>query len=290
MKKTLFSLFVALIFIVSCSENEPLNSYEKVHFDRDSDTKLVGKLSGPEYPILHFDSLNYSFSREDVNKMADKSLFYPEIDIFHPTNGESFNMYGFFPEQCIIMWYKVSNLFSDAHVKAYVDGIVYRDFWIPDEASWMEDQFCALPWELGVGDHIFKIWAKHKIFGISFKKTKSITFNIYYESPAPLSVYISGPTHLDPDENGTFTANPSGGSGTYTNYKWWYRNDESIPEPFGTNDVTPLAPPPGVWIYLSTYEGEQTIIFGPSFDFSLKCEVTDSDGNTASDIHSVYVY
>ena len=39
----------------------------------------------------------------------------------------------------------------------------------------------------------------------------------------PLSVYISGDFALDLDETGTFTANPSGGSGNYT-YKW-YRSD-----------------------------------------------------------------
>jgi len=104
-----------------------------------------------------------------------------------------------------------------------------------------------------------------------------------------LTIYISGPTRLDPGDVGTFTANPSGGSGTYTNYQWWYRNDEEIIEPFTANNVIPLAPPPGTWIYLSQYTGDQTITYGPSFDFSLKCKVTDSNGNSAEDIHSVVV-
>jgi len=108
--------------------------------------------------------------------------------------------------------------------------------------------------------------------------------------PVPFFVEITGPTYLPSGESGTFTANPSGGSGTYTNYQWWYRNDEgSVPPKSVKGGVSPMLPPPGVWIYLSYYEGEKTINFGPSFDFSLKCKVTDSDVNTATDIHSVIV-
>jgi hypothetical protein len=44
-----------------------------------------------------------------------------------------------------------------------------------------------------------------------------------------------------------------------------------------------------VWIPLYEFDGDQTIIYGPDFDFSLKCKVTDSDENTATDIHSVIV-
>jgi len=288
--KVLFWLFFTLIFLVSCSENESLNSYKEVRADQDSDRKMEFGLSDNGYPILHFDSLDYSFSKEDLNNKEDESLFYPEINIINPSNNEKFNIYFFLPDECIRMWYKVSNLFSDAHVKAYIDGKKYRDFWVPDEATWVEDQFCTLPRELDLGDHDFKVWARHTIFGIPFTKTKSIIFNIYFESSGPLSIYISGPTHLRPDQDGTYTANPSGGSGIYTDYKWWYRNDDNVPKPFETEDVKPLAPPPGEWIYLSHYEGEQTIILGPSFDFSIKCVVTDSDWNTANDIRTVQVY
>jgi hypothetical protein len=106
--------------------------------------------------------------------------------------------------------------------------------------------------------------------------------------PAPLSVTITGPTYLPEDENGTFTANPSGGSGTYTNYQWWCRNDEGgSPPPKG--GVDPKLPPAGVWILQTQWDGYQTITFGPVFDFSLKCKVTDSNGSTATDIHSVIV-
>ena len=107
---------------------------------------------------------------------------------------------------------------------------------------------------------------------------------------SPLSVTITGPTHLNSGQTGEFTANPSGGSSPYTNYKWWSRNDEGGIEPNTLNrHIVPNAPPAGEWIYLSQWEGHQTITMGPSYDFSLKCEVTDSDNNTATDIHSVIV-
>ncbi len=106
----------------------------------------------------------------------------------------------------------------------------------------------------------------------------------------PLSVTITGPTYLNDGETGEFIANPSGGTGDYINYKWWYRNDEGGIGPESKDGgITPDAPPSGEWIYLFQWEGYQTITFGPSFDFSLKCEVTDSDQNTATDIHSVVV-
>jgi hypothetical protein len=101
----------------------------------------------------------------------------------------------------------------------------------------------------------------------------------------PLSVTITGPTYLNYGQTGTFTANPSGGSGTYTNYRWWTRNDEGIT----MGGITPHAPPSGEWIYMSSWEGQQTVQKSSTYDFSLKCEVTDSDNNTATDIHSVDV-
>jgi len=110
------------------------------------------------------------------------------------------------------------------------------------------------------------------------------------QTPPPLTVNITGPTHLNYGEVGEFTAHPSGGSGTYINYKWWSRNDEGGIEPYILNGgIVPNAPPVGEWIYMSQWEGHQSITMGPSYDFSLKCEVTDSDNNTATDIHSVIV-
>jgi len=139
--------------------------------------------------------------------------------------------------------------------------------------------------------YVYKVWTIAGTYvGWIPTSPSNVTWNYTVLGKlVPLSVIITGPTYLSSGETGTFTANPSGGSGTYTNYQWWYRNDEEIIEPFAANSVIPLAPPPGTWIYLSQYTGDQTITYGPSFDFSLKCIVTDSDGNTATDIHSVIV-
>ncbi|MBD3224261.1 MAG: T9SS type A sorting domain-containing protein [Caldithrix sp.] len=101
-------------------------------------------------------------------------------------------------------------------------------------------------------------------------------------TPGPLSVSIIGPDLLEPNETGTFTAHPSEGSGTYTNYRWWWRNDAG-------GEFNPYVPPGDTWYELTSWEGHQTINIGKPDDFSLKCEVTDSDNTTATDIHSVYV-
>ena len=108
--------------------------------------------------------------------------------------------------------------------------------------------------------------------------------------PQPLAVTISGPTSLGYNEQGTFTANPSGGKTPYTNYRWWERKDEGGLVPESVDGVsTILAPPPGEWIYVSSWEGQQTVQVARTYDFSLKCEVTDSDNNTTTDIHSVVI-
>ncbi len=106
---------------------------------------------------------------------------------------------------------------------------------------------------------------------------RASTIANFYDPPILLD--ISGPTFLA-GNNGTFTANASGGTTPYTNYQWWYRNDGTI----GMK-----APPVGTWIYISQYEGQSSIIYGPNFCFSLKCIVTDSNNKTAEDIHSVTV-
>lgn len=113
-------------------------------------------------------------------------------------------------------------------------------------------------------------------------------------TPIPLSIDLSGPSYRQINQSGTYTAIPSGGSNTYINYQWWERNDESgggiNPRPIpnqGDNLID--APPQGEWIYQSGWEGQQTIQVARSYDFSLKCEVTDSDNNTATDIHSIIV-
>jgi hypothetical protein len=119
-------------------------------------------------------------------------------------------------------------------------------------------------------------------------------YSFTYTVP-PLTVAISGPAQLDYMENGTFTANPSYGSGTYTNYRWWWRNDDGGGGPSkaaGSNDDggTPMyAPPGGTWYILSGQEGNQSITISKPASFFLKCEVMDSYNHTATDIHSIYV-
>jgi len=55
------------------------------------------------------------------------------------------------------------------------------------------------------------------------------------------------------------------------------------------SDFGAKLPPVNTWIYLADREGQKTISFGPSYNFSLKCKVYDSNGNVAEDIHSVIV-
>ena len=112
-------------------------------------------------------------------------------------------------------------------------------------------------------------------------------------SVTPLTMNISGPTFLNYNQTGTFTANPSGGSGSYVDYRWWERNDEGGIGPDFSIDpkepIEPDAPPPAVWLEITSARGQQTIQRGHPWDFSLKCEVTDSDGSKKTDIHSVTV-
>ena len=119
----------------------------------------------------------------------------------------------------------------------------------------------------------------------------STTFEAVFEAEIivpDLSVSISGPTSLNSNEIGAFIAEPSGGNPPYIDYRWWERKDEGEPGPF-KSDNTIMAPPPNTWVELTSFRGQQQINIGRSYDFSLKCEVTDSDNNTAADIHSINV-
>ncbi|MBD3223194.1 MAG: T9SS type A sorting domain-containing protein [Caldithrix sp.] len=110
-----------------------------------------------------------------------------------------------------------------------------------------------------------------------------------------VSISISGPSYLEYNNKGNFTANPSCGSGSYSNYRWWWKYDTKIdnPNPIGIDDPGPVIDnvPPGYnyWTPLPDYEGQRTISFGESSDFLLKCEVTDSYSNCNDDVHSVKV-
>ena len=69
-----------------------------------------------------------------------------------------------------------------------------------------------------------------------------ITRSSEFMMSGELAVTIDGPTHLESNEVGTFTANPSGGSGEYVDYRWWERNDEGTIGLSYAGDNTILAP------------------------------------------------
>ena len=102
------------------------------------------------------------------------------------------------------------------------------------------------------------------------------------KDPPSLAVEINGPSSLPPGENGTFTAKPSGGCLEYKNYRWWKRNDGDKGGKGG-----PKAPPVGEWFELEELEGYKKIVQTATYNFSLKCEVTDYWGAKATDVHSV---
>lgn len=89
----------------------------------------------------------------------------------------------------------------------------------------------------------------------------------------PLSVNITGPDLLLPTQTGTFTANPDGGSGDYTNYKWWKKRTDINED----------------WFELTTYEGLQQIQYSSQYPFKLKVRVFDSNSDSAYDIHTVEI-
>lgn len=127
--------------------------------------------------------------------------------------------------------------------------------------------------------------------------------------PPPLNITLSGPTTLNYNQPGTFTANVTGGSAPYT-YKWWYRNDAvggPIDEANLVNTSTTTskkgdgssadAAPVGYWLELLCYNsgGGAPIPctnqrqFSYQTNFSLKCEVTDSNGGVATTTYSVSI-
>jgi len=116
--------------------------------------------------------------------------------------------------------------------------------------------------------------------------------DIYYVSvnfPPALQVTITGPTSLNSAQSGTYTAHPSGGSGTYNNYEWWERKDDSVPfSPNGGNTI--LVAPSNQWVPIISGPDKQQITISRTYNFSLKCIVTDSYGDQAtSNILSVHV-
>lgn len=88
-------------------------------------------------------------------------------------------------------------------------------------------------------------------------------------SYSPLTVNISGPASLNPYENGTFTANVSDGSGSYS-YTWSRAPRNTLNYQVVSNNQS----------YTGSSAGQ---------DFSLRLEVTDSEGRSGSGYKSVIV-
>ncbi len=86
---------------------------------------------------------------------------------------------------------------------------------------------------------------------------------------------------LSKSGSSTIIADARYGSGIYTNYTWWYRNDDGVAQ---KNDTK--APPTGQWIYNSSWDNQTSVNFSPSYSWSIKCQVTDSNGDTDYDIYS----
>jgi len=188
----------------------------------------------------------------------------------------------------------MNNLYDRTlYVQKSTNGINWINIYSVDNPFFNSTTYSYTPSSEG-GELYFRINLKDVYRMNVFSQVKKVQNPNYL----PLSVNISGPTSLGYNEKGTFTANPSGGSGNYTNYRWWHRDDSggSIPPekplvgPFSNNgDNTIRRPPPNVWIEGTSWEGQQTVHYSSPVNFSLKCEVTDSDNNTATDIHSVIV-
>jgi hypothetical protein len=81
---------------------------------------------------------------------------------------------------------------------------------------------------------------------------------------APLSVYISGPSTLDQWQSVSLTANPSGGSGTYSSYQWYLGGTSPSDEIVGATSST---------LDLSTYSDGS---------YTFYVSVYDSFANTAT--------
>ena len=92
--------------------------------------------------------------------------------------------------------------------------------------------------------------------------------------PAPLSASISGNTYLNSGQNGTWTANPSGGYQPYT-YDWYLLYPGTLPKTASINK-----PPAGYWIMMQDHS--QQITRYDDQDFELKCVVTDNQNNNAT--------
>ncbi|MDZ7262678.1 MAG: hypothetical protein ONB05_11315 [candidate division KSB1 bacterium] len=84
------------------------------------------------------------------------------------------------------------------------------------------------------------------------------------------NAYLSGPSYLNENQVGTFTAYPSGGTTPY-NYTWYKMQL--------CGGVEPLGPPCDVWVQLPQFNGSQrATASGLAPGFKMRVDVTDAQG------------
>ena len=100
--------------------------------------------------------------------------------------------------------------------------------------------------------------------------------SVYYVPP--FSVTISGPTSLGISQTGTYTASPANGVSPY-NYQW-YALEVGSGGAISPMTVLPNRPPVNTWYATGT--NSPTLNFADSWDFELKCSVTDAANHNAT--------
>lgn len=128
--------------------------------------------------------------------------------------------------------------------------------------------------------YIYQVWSVSGSYLGYYPTTASnVTFAYtVHGTPTPLAASISGPSLLNPGQNGTWTANVTGGTPPY-HYQWayyYYCNEEDV-----ANELEPDAPPCGYWWNIGSDSPQITRYDYQSF--RLRCIVTDAaSGNVTA--------
>ena len=265
-----------------------------------ADTKINNKETGDAWNINRKLQAYYVYFSMQSSSLS-QDYWYVYQQTWDP---EDYNKYMYFLSLAVAFGQGANSLeyLQQIEWDYWVTGSYYK--WeYPDYYSWKNDAvvpvYSQAP-SFVIGERYLQAEHTNHLeetlpYGDGLQRIKD-AFNRYdiqvplnEEQQDPLTVYISGPSTLVFGQTGTFTANPSGGSGAYTDYRWWEKNDGSGGgELFGDKNVI-NAPIEGEWYELTSERGKKSIQRGGnrSWNFSLKVEVTDSEGNKKTDIHSV---
>jgi hypothetical protein len=127
--------------------------------------------------------------------------------------------------------------------------------------------------------YIYEIWSiAGQYLGYYPTTASNVTFAYtVHGTPTPFTVSISGPSYLNPGQNGTWTANVSGGTPPY-HYQWacYYYCDIQP----AVQEVGPLAPTCGYWWNVGSDSPQLTR--KDYKDFRLRCIVTDAHNATTT--------